>query len=83
MFLGIVQGALSFSDPDFHRKELTLLASRNAPASTFLHVIAQLEAGRVATAPWITHRFALEEVPTQLPALEGSPQLLKAMVEIA
>ena len=82
VFLGIVQGNLSFSDPEFHRKELTLLASRNAPASTFHNVIAQLESGRVDARPWITHRLGLEEVPEQLPSLEGSEGLLKAMVEI-
>ncbi len=82
VFLGIVQGNLAFSDPTFHRKELSLLASRNAPASTFHHVLAQLEAGRVDTRPWITHRLALEDVPDKLPLLEGDPELLKAMVEV-
>ena len=82
VFLGIVQGNLSFSDPEFHRKELTVLASRNAPAITFHHVIAQLESGRVDTRPWITHRMGLEEVPEKLPPIEGSEGLLKAMVEI-
>ena len=82
VFLGIVQGDLSFSDPEFHRKELTVMASRNAPATTFHHVIAQLESGRVDARPWITHRLDLEEVPDKLPALEGDPGLLKAMVEI-
>jgi threonine dehydrogenase-like Zn-dependent dehydrogenase len=82
VFLGIVQDTLAFSDPNFHRKELTILASRNAPATTFHHVIAQLEACRIDTRPWITHRIALAEVPEQLPSLEGNPGLLKAMVEI-
>ena len=82
IFLGIVQGMLSFSDPEFHRKELTLLASRNAPAATFHHVISQLECGRVDTRPWITHRMCLDDVPEALPPLEGSAGLLKAMVEV-
>ncbi len=82
VFLGIVQGNIGFSDPNFHRKELTLLASRNAPPSTFLNVIAALESGRVATEPWITHRMKLADVPDELPPLEGSDQLLKAMVEV-
>lgn len=83
VFLGIVQGNVAFADPEFHRRELTLLASRNAPASTFRHVMDQLEAGRIDTAPWITHRMTLEEVPDKLPALEGADDLLKAMVEVS
>ena len=82
VFLGIVQGNIAFADPEFHRRELTLLASRNAPASTFRHVMDQLEAGRIDTAPWITHRMTLEEVPDKLPSVENTDELLKAMVEV-
>lgn len=82
VFLGIVPGNLVFSDPEFHRKELTVLASRNAPASTFRHVIEQMESGRVDARPWITHRMPLSSVPEDLPSLEGNAGLLKAMVEV-
>lgn len=83
VFLGIVQGRLTFSDPDFHRKELTLLASRNAPASTFHRVIAALESHAMDAQAWITHRMDLGDVPTAMPPLEGTDGLLKAMVELS
>lgn len=81
VFLGIVPGPVAFQDPDFHRKELSVLASRNAPAGTFHRVLRELETGRIDSRPWITHRLALAEVPESLPGLEGSPGLLKVMVE--
>ena len=31
VFVGLFQGDLTFNDPNFHRRELTLLASRNSP----------------------------------------------------
>ena len=33
VFVGLFQGDMSFNDPNFHRREITLLASRNALAS--------------------------------------------------
>jgi 2-desacetyl-2-hydroxyethyl bacteriochlorophyllide A dehydrogenase len=66
-FVGLVQDDITFRDPEFHRRELTLLASRNALPSDVASVIAALEAGRIDVAPWITHRAALVDVPRILP----------------
>ena len=33
VFVGLFQGDVTFNDPEFHRRELTLLASRNATAA--------------------------------------------------
>ncbi|MEM7386464.1 MAG: zinc-binding alcohol dehydrogenase family protein [Verrucomicrobiota bacterium] len=82
VFLGIFAGPIAFHDPEFHRRELTVMASRNATAATFQHVITSIESGRVSTDPWITHRIPFEESVTQLPLLEKEPGLLKAMVGI-
>src|SRR5690606_9005193 len=54
-FVGLVQSALTFHDPEFHRREMTLLSSRNATSEDFAAVIAALESGQVNLAPWITH----------------------------
>ncbi|MEQ9453688.1 MAG: zinc-binding dehydrogenase [Phycisphaeraceae bacterium] len=55
-FVGLVRGEVSFDDPEFHRKELTLLASRNAVAADFREIIGHLEAGRIDVEAWVTHR---------------------------
>jgi 2-desacetyl-2-hydroxyethyl bacteriochlorophyllide A dehydrogenase len=59
VFVGLVLGDLSFADPDFHRRETTLLASRNALPEDFHTVIGALAAGRVDVASWISHRTSL------------------------
>ena len=82
VFVGLVQGAVTFDDPNFHRRELTLLASRNAPPGTFRDIIALLESGRVDTAPWITHRFNLEDTALVFPGLAGDPALVKAVISV-
>jgi 2-desacetyl-2-hydroxyethyl bacteriochlorophyllide A dehydrogenase len=84
VFVGLIQGSVSFSDPNFHRRELTLCASRNATAATFREIIALVEAGRIDTRPWITHRFALADTPTVFPSqIAGNPSVLKAMIAVA
>ncbi len=83
VFVGLFQGDVTFNDPNFHRRELTLCASRNAPPDTFRDIIRLVESGRVNTRPWITHRFALAETPVVFPAsIAGNPAVLKAMIEV-
>ncbi len=82
VFVGLFQGDVTFNDPNFHRRELTLLASRNALPGTFRDIIALIEAGRIDTTPWITHRFALADTPREFPALGGNPAVIKAVIEV-
>ena len=56
VLLGLAQGKLSFSDPEFHKRETTLLASRNAVRADFERVAASIAAGAVPTAALNTHR---------------------------
>jgi threonine dehydrogenase-like Zn-dependent dehydrogenase len=83
VFVGLFQGELAFNDPNFHRRELTLCASRNARPETFRDIIRLMEQGKVDTNPWITHRFALSETPRVFPGeIAGNARVLKAMVEV-
>jgi 2-desacetyl-2-hydroxyethyl bacteriochlorophyllide A dehydrogenase len=83
VFVGLVQADITFRDPDFHRRELTLLASRNALAGDFAHVLATLESGRLDVRPWITHRTTLDDVPSQFPRwVSPESGVVKAMIEV-
>jgi 2-desacetyl-2-hydroxyethyl bacteriochlorophyllide A dehydrogenase len=83
VFVGLVQAAISFHDPDLHRKELTVLASRNALPADFVRVIAAMEAGRIDVRPWITHRAALADVPTIFASwAEPASGVVKAVIEV-
>lgn len=83
VFVGLFQGEVTFNDPNFHRRELTLLASRNAQPCTFREVIQLVEGGAIDTRPWITHRFLLADTPVVFPQeIAGNPAVLKAMIEV-
>ncbi len=83
IFVGLFQGDVTFHDPNFHKRELTLLASRNAHSEDFARIIGMIETGTVDTHPWITHRAAFDEVPKAFPQwIQPDSGVLKAMVEV-
>jgi 2-desacetyl-2-hydroxyethyl bacteriochlorophyllide A dehydrogenase len=83
VFVGLFQGEVTFNDPNFHRRELTLLASRNALPGDFARIIGLIEAGRIDTGPWITHRAALGAVIDSFPSwVRPETGVIKAMVEV-
>ena len=82
VFVGLVQGPVSIDDPLFHRREMTLLATRNS-AGDFPRIIQMIEQGLIDTAPWITHRCALWEVSSLFPELPRAKHCVKAMIEVA
>ena len=80
VMVGLAQGAFSIDDPLFHRRELTLLASRNS-AGAFPALIRLMESGQIDTAPWITHHLELSALPDQFPGLlEPGAAVVKAMI---
>jgi len=83
IFVGLIQGDVAFHDPDFHRRELTLLSSRNSTAADFTRIISLLEAGRINADPWITHRVNFAEMIDQFPDwLSPQAGFIKAVVEV-
>ena len=82
VFVGLVQDDITFNDANFHRRETTLLATRNSTPETFTRIIERIEAGSIDTSPWITHRMQLAEVPESFPGLSEQPGLVKAVVEV-
>jgi 2-desacetyl-2-hydroxyethyl bacteriochlorophyllide A dehydrogenase len=80
VFVGVAPGEIAFSDPEFHKRETTLIASRNALAADFERVMAAMKAGLVPTAALQSHTFPAEETPTRLPQLiADADHVLKAI----
>ena len=81
VLVGLFPGDLTFNDPEFHRRELTLLASRNATATDLKQIVRQLEAGELNTAAWVSHRCAFVDLPETFERwLRPESQVIKAMV---
>jgi 2-desacetyl-2-hydroxyethyl bacteriochlorophyllide A dehydrogenase len=83
VLVGVVKDRLSFSDPDFHRRELTLLATRNATREDFDTVIAAMRSGKIPAAAINTHSCALEDLPEAMPRwIHDRTGVVKAMVHL-
>jgi alcohol dehydrogenase len=84
VYVGITQGEVSFPHaPVMHRRELTILASRNARSRDFSRIIGLIEDGTIDTRPWITHRLSFAELPAAFPGLlVPASGVIKAVVEM-
>jgi 2-desacetyl-2-hydroxyethyl bacteriochlorophyllide A dehydrogenase len=84
VYVGITQQELGFPHaPVMHRRELTVLASRNALAGDFTRIIRLIEDGHINTQPWITHRSRFEELPEIFPTYtKPETGVIKAMVAV-
>ena len=81
ILVGLVNGDISFNDPNLHRRELTVMGSRNSLATDFRNIIGLVELGRIDTAAWITHRASLEETPARFESwTDPANGVLKAMI---
>ena len=83
VFVGLFIGDVTFHDPEFHRKEMTLLSSRNSRPQDFRRILELMESGEIDTAPWITHRASFDNLIEEFPGwLEPDAGVVKAVLEL-
>lgn len=83
VLVSVVKDPITFQDPDFHRKEMTLMGSRNATAEDFERVIAAIRNGDVPVSRLITHRTSLSGAVEAIPVwAHEKTGLIKAVIEL-
>jgi 2-desacetyl-2-hydroxyethyl bacteriochlorophyllide A dehydrogenase len=83
VYVGLVKADISFHDPEFHKRELTLMGSRNATRDDFNHVLEAVGSGRIDVERYITHRSSFEGMIGQFDGwLKPESKVIKAMVEL-
>jgi 2-desacetyl-2-hydroxyethyl bacteriochlorophyllide A dehydrogenase len=83
VLVGLQKGELIVSHPEFHKREGTLMSSRNATRADFEHVVASMKEGLVNPATYITHRVLFDEVKQEFEGwLNPANGVIKAMVEL-
>lgn len=81
VLVSIVPSSISFSDPEFHKREMTLLGSRNATAEDFDTVVEAMRNGRIPTDCLKTHVSPLADLPETFPGwIDPSAGVIKAIV---
>lgn len=84
VYVGITQQEISFLQaPALHRRELTILASRNALPGDFTRIIKLIEDGQINTDNWITHHATFSNMIEAFPSwVKPETGVIKAIVEV-
>ncbi len=83
VLISVVKDRISFADPEFHKREMQLIGSRNATREDFGNVIARIRDGSIPTDALQTHSFAFGDMPEVLPRLLGDQgSVLKAIAAL-
>lgn len=83
VLVSVVKDDIVFSDPEFHKREMTLVGSRNALRADFDHVAASIRNGAVPIARLVTHRTTLDDTPRNLARwAQEKSGLIKAVIEV-
>src|SRR5262245_34891965 len=83
VFVGLTGDEVTFRHPMFHKPEGTMLCSRNALPEDFARIISLIEAGRIDTRPWITHRAQFEQLIEVFPTYtKPDTGVIKAIVDV-
>jgi 2-desacetyl-2-hydroxyethyl bacteriochlorophyllide A dehydrogenase len=83
VYVGITKEPVTIDDPLLHRRELSLLASRNAVASDFPRILGMIQSGLINTRPWISHRSSFQDLPSQMDSwLLPASRVIKAVVTL-
>ena len=83
VLVSVVLDTISFADPKFHAREISLLGSRNATREDFVEVFSAMRDGLVPTEALATHRASLEDSPARFPEwIRPETGVIKALIEI-
>ena len=83
VLIGLQKNEIVISHPEFHKREATLMSSRNATSQDFEHVVASMKKGLVIPTNYITHRVGFDDVKDNFHSwLDPKNGVIKAMVTI-
>jgi 2-desacetyl-2-hydroxyethyl bacteriochlorophyllide A dehydrogenase len=83
VLVGLQKNEIAFSHPEFHKREATLMSSRNATREDFSLVMDSMKKGLVNPATYITHRVLFNQVKDNFASwLKPETGVIKAMVAL-
>jgi len=83
VLVGLQKGEITFSHPEFHKREATLMSSRNATRADFSQVLDAMSSGKLVVDNYITHQVPFDQVKENFQSwLNPDTGVIKAMVEM-
>ena len=84
VLIGLQKQAISFSHPEFHKREATLMSSRNATLEDFEYVMNLFRDGKIQADKFISHRFTKNQVPGIFTKMnEPNQQVINTLITLA
>ena len=84
VLIGLQKQSISFSHPEFHKREATLMSSRNATIEDFRYVMDLLRNGKIQAGMFVSHRFGKNQLLDIFTKInEPGAQVIKAMITLA
>ena len=82
VYVGLFLGDISFDDPYFQKKELTLKTSRNAYPEDFTKIIRLMRTGLLDIDGYVTHRLHFDTLTETFTSLyDPQNEVIKAVIE--
>jgi threonine dehydrogenase-like Zn-dependent dehydrogenase len=83
VLVGLQKGTIGVIHPEFHKREATLMSSRNATRADFELVMNALKTGAVDANAFITHRVSFDDVANTFTGwLDPAAGVIKAVVSL-
>jgi len=83
VLVGLQKNDLIFPHPEFHKREATLMSSRNATREDFVKVMESMKKKKIDPTTYITHRVSFGQVKEEFESwLDPANGVIKAMVEL-
>ena len=83
VLVGLQKNDVTFSHPEFHKRESTLMSSRNATKADFEFVINALKSKQIDESKFLTHTMAFSQVKAQFSSLlQPENGVIKAMINM-
>jgi 2-desacetyl-2-hydroxyethyl bacteriochlorophyllide A dehydrogenase len=80
VLVGLQRERIGVLHPEFHKREATLMSSRNATREDFEQVMSAMRDGLISPTTYITHRVGFDQLAERFPTfLEPASRVIKAM----
>lgn len=83
VLVGLQKDQISFSHPEFHKREATVMSSRNATNADFDFVIHHMKARRIEVDKFITDKIPFGKLESEFPSLlDPERGVVKAVIDM-
>ncbi|MDG4717824.1 MULTISPECIES: zinc-binding alcohol dehydrogenase family protein [Thalassospira] len=83
VLVSVVHGDISFADPEFHKREMKLIGSRNATSEDFERVLSAFRSGEIDANALNTHVCTMDEFPEKIMSwVHNRDKMIKAIISV-